>query len=149
VTHPNSPVQPGGGFSWQVLLLAPIAAVAWWGWQNDWPIENGSSHSASTAAPAPAVPARANLSAVIGSDDYPDEAIRNDEQGKSGFVLSIDRRGRVTDCTITKSSGSRSLDRATCSIMSRRARFTPARNDTGQTVESTYHSSVSWVLADT
>jgi protein TonB len=131
-----------------LLLLAPVAAVAWWSWQNDWPVENTSANPAPAETQAPAVPARSNLASFVSNDDYPTQAIRNEEQGTSAFVLTVNRRGRVTDCAITSSSGSTSLDRATCSIMTRRARFTPAKDDNGQAIATTVHSRIRWVIPE-
>jgi protein TonB len=43
----------------------------------------------------------------------------------------------VSGCEIIRSSGHKSLDDATCSILQRRARFTPARAADGQPIAST------------
>ena len=59
-------------------------------------------------------------------------ALRNEEEGTTGFRLTVGPNGRVTDCTVTSSSGSNALDAATCRIMRSRARFTPARNNLGE-----------------
>jgi protein TonB len=52
------------------------------------------------------------------------------------LVVGVD--GRVKACEIIGSSGSRSLDRKTCEIMSERARFTPAMDAQGKPIESTF-----------
>ena len=84
--------------------------------------------------------ARANLAGLISSDDYPPSALRNEEQGTVRVRLSIDTSGRVTNCSVTQSSGSSQLDSTTCRLLQRRARFTPARDNRGQPIADTITS---------
>jgi protein TonB len=80
--------------------------------------------------------------------DYPDAAIRAGESGTTGFRLDIGTDGRVTNCTITSSSGSRSLDDTACRLLTRRARFTPAQDSAGNPTTDTYSARFRWVLPD-
>ena len=82
----------------------------------------------------------------IGSDDYPADAMRSGSTGVVNFTLAIDEMGKVTDCSVTESSRNQILDDATCALMMARARFTPARDDKGQPVASTFHKKVNWQL---
>lgn len=61
----------------------------------------------------------------ITDDDYPNVAVARQEQGDVDYRLSLDGRGRVVKCEITKSSGSAVLDTTTCAILARRAMFPP------------------------
>ena len=90
--------------------------------------------------------ALANLASYISDEDYPAEAIRNGEQGIVGFVLDIGPDGLVTDCRIESSSGSASLDEATCRIMRTRPRFTPARDAEGNAIPDAMKARIRWVL---
>lgn len=90
--------------------------------------------------------ASGSLSSLIGQDDYPPAAIMAGEQGSVGFRLTVGPSGRVTGCSILKSSGSQSLDIATCRILRSRARFTPAKAADGTPVESSVDDSVTWRL---
>jgi periplasmic protein TonB len=112
-----------------------------------------------TAPPAPPPPppapkkveaarAKGNLLSLLSDEDYPSSALRNEEQGTTAVRLEIGPNGRVTGCTVTSSSGSASLDDTTCKLLSRRARFTPARDDTGQPTNDTYTQRVTWRLPD-
>lgn len=95
--------------------------------------------------PGEAVPSVAIVS-LISADDYPQAARDNNQQGNVAFRLTISATGRVADCIVTRSSGSAILDRSTCSIMTQRARFTPAKSASGDTMIGTYESAVSWTL---
>ncbi|MCY7281047.1 MAG: energy transducer TonB [Sphingomonas bacterium] len=95
---------------------------------------------------APAVRASAHLPSLFSKDDYPAAALRDEEQGTVSFAVAINRDGRVTQCSITTSSGSISLDLATCSIIQRRARFSPARDASGRTVEDRADARIRWEL---
>jgi len=94
----------------------------------------------------PSVRASAHLPSLFATDDYPAAALRNEEQGTVSLAVAINRDGRVTQCSITTSSGSVSLDVATCSIIQRRARFTPARDESGRTVEDRADARIRWEL---
>lgn len=103
--------------------------------------------------PAPAVPARdarpANApSGWFSTDDYPSRDLREGNEGLVRFDLRIDARGRVQECAITRSSGHDGLDRATCRLAERRARFEPASDATGATVAGRYSGTVRWVIPD-
>jgi periplasmic protein TonB len=110
-----------------------------------------------TAPPAPPPPpppapkvepakARANLASYVSDADYPDSALRNEEQGTTGFSLDVGPNGRVTNCTVTSSSGSAALDSATCRIMRSRARFTPAHDSSGAATSDSVSARIRWVL---
>lgn len=90
--------------------------------------------------------AHANLSSYVSDADYPDAALRNDEQGTTRFRLTVGADGRVTGCTVTGSSGSSALDAATCRLMKGRARFTPARDSSGNATTDSVASAIRWVL---
>ena len=134
-------------------MLAFLAAGAIWTWQQ-WQLQPDAPDEPKETSPplgdqprAPAAdPAKANLVALFSTDDYPVEAIRNEEQGTSAFKLTIDRQGRVANCDITSSSGSETLDVATCKILERRARFVPARDSAGNRVPDEYSGRIRWEL---
>lgn len=74
------------------------------------------------------------LNTYFTTDDYPREALRRREQGTVTFSILVGPDGRVADCTVTGSSGSASLDAATCRILRERARYRPARDPQGNAV---------------
>jgi protein TonB len=90
--------------------------------------------------------AKANLPSLFSDADYPPSAMRAEEQGTTGFRLDVGTDGRVTNCTITSSSGSNALDTATCRILKSRARFTPARDSTGSPTHDATSGRIRWVL---
>lgn len=92
--------------------------------------------------------ARANLASYVSDADYPSAAIRNDEQGTTRFRLAVGADGRVTECSVTGSSGSSALDSATCRLMKQRAKFTPARDSDGRPTGDSVASAIRWVLPD-
>jgi protein TonB len=87
------------------------------------------------------------LAPLISAYDYPDEAIRNHEQGVVRFAVVIGINGRIKNCTIMESSGSRVLDAQTCKLIRQRARFTPVRDANGHPIEDTYAAAITWALA--
>jgi protein TonB len=107
------------------------------------------------APPAPATPqlvepakARADLASLFSADDYPSSAIYAEEQGVTVFRLNVGANGRVTGCTVIKSSGSDALDATTCRVLVRRARFIPARDNRDQATTDTHTGRIRWALPD-
>jgi protein TonB len=99
--------------------------------------------------PVKTVPPRSasgNLQGLITTNDYPSQAIANEEQGTVTVSLTIGTTGRVTGCSPTSSSGSRTLDSATCRILTSRARFTPARDNRGNPTTGTVSQRIRWQL---
>jgi protein TonB len=90
--------------------------------------------------------AKANLTSYFSDDDYPQDAIRNEQQGTTGFRLDVGPDGRVTNCTITSSSGSSSLDSTTCRLLRSRARFTPATDSSGAKTTDSVSGRIAWRL---
>jgi protein TonB len=90
--------------------------------------------------------AKANLVSLFSDKDYPADALAAREQGIVGFALDVGPNGRVSGCTITRSSGSSELDSATCRLIRSRARFTPALDAAGATISDEVRGRINWVL---
>ena len=140
---PRSPVQPGRSPA-PYLLLAIVLAVAAWTVEQHWIADSGlpTMHSGKSREPASRMSAASEVShgdvrTIFSADDYPADALAKGEQGTVQAELFVDADGRVSRCSILRSSSHRSLDDATCKILSQRARFTPARNADGKAVRST------------
>ncbi|MEI9850855.1 MAG: energy transducer TonB [Sphingomonas sp.] len=104
-------------------------------------------------APPPPPPRKAKEATPRGTpqswvtnDDYPPAARRAEQQGVTGFRLDVDAAGKVSNCTITKSSGFAALDNAVCSLMRRRARFSPAEDVNGNKVPDSWSNRFRWEL---
>lgn len=80
------------------------------------------------------------------TNDYPSRALREEREGTTGFRVSVGPDGRVTDCQVTSSSGHSDLDQATCSNVTRRARFNPAKDGEGHPTSGSFSSRVRWVI---
>lgn len=91
-------------------------------------------------APAP----RGNPARWVNLNDYPSESLRLEQSGRVEFKLTINAAGRVSDCIVTRSSGYTALDTATCKLMLRRGRFSPAIDENGNEAPGSYSSSVTW-----
>jgi TonB family protein len=83
-----------------------------------------------------------------GDADYPLEALAQRQQGTALTDLSVGTNGRVSDCTITVSSNSPVLDKATCNLLTVTARFEPARDGNGKTTVSHVPGEVTWVIPE-
>jgi len=79
--------------------------------------------------------------------DYPAAARLARGAGIIGFTLSVSAEGKVTDCKISHSSGSATLDAATCSLLIKNARLFPAL-DQGRPVAGHYSNRFRWSLPD-
>ena len=84
----------------------------------------------------------------VSTEDYRGNWIRRELTGRASFKLAITAEGRVSSCTITASSGHSELDAATCALVSKRARFQPARDGGGSAVAGSYSNTIVWRLPD-
>lgn len=80
--------------------------------------------------------------------DYPAELGAAGVYGRVGIRYAIEVDGRVTDCTITRSSGSAILDRTTCELIEQRFRYDPARDRYGRPIRSNLIESYEWLVQD-
>jgi TonB family protein len=95
-----------------------------------------------------AEPARPEVEPVrwVNTNDYPDDALRKGQSGVTTLLWTIGTDGRVADCKIIASSGVPSLDRASCSAITKRARYVPARDKSGQPVVSYGTRRIMWIV---
>jgi TonB family protein len=94
------------------------------------------------------LPLSGSLQGLISSEDYPAEALDRNEQGTVGIRLHVNAAGEVSECVIEKSSGFAILDKTTCDLVRRRAKFEPARDREGGPVASETRSQISWQIAE-
>jgi protein TonB len=98
------------------------------------------------APKGPTTPAQPNPRTLATSqDDYPGASLRAEEEGVTRVEVIVNTEGRVSACSVVKSSGFQRLDEATCKIAERRWRFKPAVTD-GQPVDSRYQQNVRWQI---
>ncbi|HEY4070498.1 MAG TPA: energy transducer TonB [Sphingomicrobium sp.] len=81
--------------------------------------------------------AKGDLRTLFTADDYPASAQAAGAEGTAQASLTIGSDGRVTGCSLIRSTGNTALDGATCNILRRRAKFTPARDSNGQPTTDT------------
>jgi protein TonB len=82
--------------------------------------------------------ARGDVRTLFSADDYPASAQAAGAEGTAQAELTIGPDGRVVGCNLIKSTGNGALDSATCNILRRRAKFTPARDSNGNPTTDTY-----------
>ncbi len=117
------------------------------------PTYNPTPIAAPPAPPAPPAPrvsqaagARGDESSWITQDDYPPAALREEKEGTSVIAWTINTQGRVEGCRTVQSSGSSDLDDAACRALTRRARYTPAKDQNGNPIATTKQRRVRWVI---
>ncbi len=120
------------------IALPPISGLV---------VESPQPPTAPAYTPTNPIP-RNSPSGWVTTAEYPHRAITRGWEGEANYALSIGTNGQVEDCQITSSTGHRVLDQATCRWVSRRARFEPAKNNSGEIVPGTYSGRISWILPD-
>lgn len=80
--------------------------------------------------------------------DYPRAAAEAGAQGTvfARWVVGVD--GRVSSCTITRSSGNRDLDETTCRLVRKRFRYAPSRDANGKPYADVVTGEQIWELYD-
>jgi len=106
--------------------------------------------SAPPAPPAPVVSqaaaAKGNPQSWVTTDDYPPAALREERQGVSSIAWTINEQGRVENCRVVASSGSPDLDEAACRLVTRRGRYSPAKDQAGNPIKSSDARRFRWQI---
>lgn len=82
----------------------------------------------------------------VSNADYPAEAQRGNMHGVVSFSLEVSDKGCPVSCTVDKSSGWELLDTRACVLMLVRARFKPAKDDSGNPATSKWSSRFNWSM---
>ena len=82
----------------------------------------------------------------ISQDDYPAAALAARAEGTAVVRLLVAPTGRVSGCAVARTSGRADLDAASCTLVTRRYRFVPARDSRGKSVAQWLTHSVAWTL---
>ncbi|WP_322965800.1 energy transducer TonB [Sphingomonas fuzhouensis] len=82
---------------------------------------------------------------LIGVSDYPAEALAKHQEGRTILTVHVTAKGKVDGCSVLASSGSKSLDDATC-LFVRHVRFDPAHDAAGHAVEADTQFPMNWRL---
>lgn len=92
--------------------------------------------------------AKGNMAGWVTENDYPSADLRAGHEGRTAYRLSIDTNGKVTNCTVTASSGFPGLDKTTCDKLTSRGKFEPATNSDGERVAGTFSAAVTWRIPE-
>lgn len=111
------------------MLIAMLVAVA--------------AATSEPVAPAILTHASGRAGMTVSVRDYPSDALKRGEEGRTEFRFLVNTSGTVQDCEVTLSSGSTALDTRSCEIMAR-GRFRPARDAQGNAVPEHWRSAITW-----
>ncbi|MCP3733333.1 energy transducer TonB [Sphingomonas sp. RP10(2022)] len=84
------------------------------------------------------------VSGRIKGSDIPEFVLDTGFRGVVGVRYRVETNGRVTGCTIARSSGSALMDQATCRAIEKRFRYDPWRDAAGKPVRSTVLRDQQW-----
>ena len=119
------------------------------------PVPIAAPPAAPPAPPPPPPPrisqqakARGNPGQYFNRDSYPPAALREGAQGRVVARLTVGTDGRVSQCTVSSSSGNSDLDDTTCRIARARVRYEPAKDDAGNPIQSTVSLGITWRLEE-
>ena len=102
------------------------------------------NHNGRISGPRP----EQTLNSYFTTDDYPSQAVSKGQQGVTAFVLLIDEKGQLRDCTIEQTSGIATLDIMACVIFGKRGKFAPAVGADGKPVRGSISTRVRWVMPE-
>ena len=92
------------------------------------------------------VPAKLDMHRLFSSSDYPNSAIRKEASGRTVLRVTVDEAGKPLDCVILKSSGEKSLDTRSCTVLMSRAQYRPAQDAEGKPIRSVTVTVIDWML---
>ncbi|MGN7158696.1 energy transducer TonB [Sphingomonas sp. SAFR-052] len=82
----------------------------------------------------------------VTASDYPASALAKRQDGVAGVYVEVDRHGRPADCRLITSTDNALLDAATCRLIMRRGKFTPALDAKGKKVAGQWLTRFIWSL---
>jgi protein TonB len=82
----------------------------------------------------------------IYDSDFPAELMEAGRSARVTVVYLVGIDGRVSDCEIDRSSGSRNVDAFVCRLIRQRYRFRPSRDGRGQAVPAWVRDNYEWVF---
>jgi TonB family protein len=88
---------------------------------------------------------KAELAAIFSTEDYPYEAYSRGKGGTVGVLFWIEATGRVSNCEVIESSAAPVLEKTTCDVLTKRAKYNPAKDATGRAVRAPSFSRVRWM----
>ena len=88
---------------------------------------------------------KAEVSAIFSTEDYPYEADSEGKGGTVGVLFWIEATGRVSTCEVIESSAPPVLEKATCNVLTKRAKYSPARDAAGRPLRAPSFTRVRWM----
>ena len=88
---------------------------------------------------------KAELAAFFSTEDYPSEAWSTGKGGTVGVLIWVEATGRVSTCEVIETSAAAVLEKATCDVLIKRAKFNPAKDAAGRTVRAPSFGRVRWM----
>lgn len=87
------------------------------------------------------------LSGEIRQSDYPKSEFKAGIGGRVEFRFTVAVTGRVTNCTVTRSSGNAELDATTCRLVIQRFRYRPSTDAFGRPIPDVVEGDQVWSTA--
>lgn len=84
----------------------------------------------------------------IRDSDYPSAAGEEGLGGTVGVRFVVEADGRVSRCSVDRSSGVPALDERTCALIVERFRYEPSRDPDGRPVRATIVQNHTWMIHD-
>jgi len=85
------------------------------------------------------------IAGEITSSDYPPDLRSRGIGGRVGMVFTVGPNGRVTSCTVTRSSGVPELDALTCRLIQQRFRYRPSTDRYGRPIADEVEGEHDWI----
>jgi protein TonB len=85
------------------------------------------------------------IAGEIRPSDYPRDLRERGIGGRVAMVFTVGPSGRVTSCTITRSSGVPELDALTCRLIQQRFRYRPSTDRYGRPIADEVEGEHDWV----
>lgn len=76
--------------------------------------------------------------------DYPAAAASLRLHGDTHALIDVDIDGKASNCRVVRSSGQKEFDKTTCMVVTKRARYEPARNAKGEPIKAPFYLVFRW-----
>lgn len=91
---------------------------------------------------------KGRLRGVFQPNDYPNKELEAGIGGTVGVRLRVETDGKVSECVVVEPSGAPGLDKQTCAVARRRARYSPALGKDLKPLWSFTFERITWMVID-
>lgn len=142
-SQPAPKLMPAQGFPTPVIAIKPTASLS--GAGSGTGAGPGSGSGGASGSGGGGGTDLVQIAGAITQSDYPRDLRERGFGGRVEFTFTVGPSGRVTRCSVTRSSGVPRLDALTCALVQQRFVYRPSTDRFGRPIEDEVDGEQDWI----